>query len=118
MTTFDYAQLASWEMMSVFGDGGIAAMLLGSFGLLLDIIGVAWLYLCTSTKRIEAELSYKLIRASTDEDGEWLESISFQEHLSKLDMLQLSIKRNRRNARTALGLILLGFVLQLVGGWL
>ena len=94
------------------------ATLLGTIGLSLDIIGVIWLFFCTSTKRIEAEVGYGLLREFTDEGSEWLESISFKDHLSNLGRLRLAVKRNRRNARLALGLVVAGFVVQLAGVWL
>lgn len=101
-----------------FVDDSFMATSIGTIGLFLDIVGVIWLFFCTSTKRIEAEISYGLIREVTDEDAEWPERFSFEEHLSKLEVLRLAVERNRRNARCALGLVVFGFLLQLFGGWM
>ena len=60
----------------------------GAAGLLLDILGVALLFIYTSTRTIEAELSYKIVRELTDEGGEGLQPYSFQEHLKRLRRLE------------------------------
>ena len=60
-------------------------MIVGS-GLLLDIIGVVILFICTSTSKIEAEMSYKIVKGMTPGPGEeWVHSIIYEEHNKRLD---------------------------------
>ena len=89
---------------------------LASIGLLLDIVGVVILFICTATKKIEAETSYGVYQAFTDADGE-SERGEFDEHQKRMEKLLKSVKRNRRGSRLGLFLIVSGFVLQLVANW-
>ena len=71
-------------------------MLFGTAGLLLDILGVALLFVYTSTRTIEAELGYKIAQDFTDEGGEWLQPYSFQEHVERLERTRTHVAKNRR----------------------
>ena len=85
-------------------------------GLLFDIAGVAALFYSTSRKKIEAEISFDLVRSVTPkENEEWGMSITREEHWRSLLSLEQRIKRNRRLQRVALASIIFGFVLQAVG---
>ena len=86
--------------------------------MLLDILGGGVLFVYTSTEKIEAELSYKLVREFTDEDGEWLHPFSFEEHMGRLERARTFVVRNRRRARAGLMLVGAGFLLQGVALWL
>ena len=82
------------------------------------VIGTVGLFLCTSTPKIEAEIAYPLVRDVTDDVDEWVGPISFEEHLGKLDRTRKKVQRNRLHARLGLGLIIVGFALQLVASWI
>ena len=84
-------------------------------GLVFDIIGVGVLFFTTSTKHLEAELSFKLATAFTDEGGEWLQPYSFEEHKRSLSIVKKRIRCNQLYQRSGLGLIVWGFILQAVG---
>ena len=73
------------------------------------------MFCTTSVKNLEAELSYALVSEFTDEGAEWLDSSSFQEHKTKLAATKKRIWRNWLKQRIGLGLIVLGFGLQLIG---
>ena len=96
----------------------MAASILGTAGLLVDILGVSILLFCTSIKKIEAELSYKVVRALTDEDGEWVLPYSVEEHEEASERTRTSVAKNRRRGRYGLVLVGVGFVLQGVAHWL
>jgi len=83
-------------------------------GLIFDVVGVGILFIYTSTKTIEAEFSYKLVREFTDETVEWLESYSFEEHKERLEFARRGVAKNRRRARGGLVLVMVGFILQAV----
>ena len=76
-------------------------VILTGMGLVLDIIGVGLLFFATSSKHLEAELSYKLVVAFTDEGGEWLQPYSFEEHKRSLAALEQQIRRNQMRQRIA-----------------
>ena len=95
-----------------------APTILGTAGLLLDILGVALLLAYTSMRTIEAELSYKMVLESTDEGGEWLQPYSFKEHMARLERTRIRVAKNRRRARFGLGCVGVGFALQAVALWL
>lgn len=86
-----------------------------AIGLVMDIVGIVFLFFCTSTKKIEAELSYNIVKSVTDEaqGREWLSSISYPEHQSQVASLGRRIRRNRRWAQFGIVLILIGFIFQL-----
>ena len=85
-------------------------------GLLFDIAGVAALFYSTSRKKIEAEISFDLVRSVTPkENEEWGMSITREEHWRSLLSSEQRIKRNRRLQGVALASIIFGFVLQAVG---
>ena len=85
------------------------------FGLVLDIIGVCFLFVTTSARHTEAEMYSKVIRKITDEMVEWTKSYSFEEHMRRLANLEQRVRRNRHWAQVGLALVVLGFVLQLLG---
>ena len=93
-------------------------MLFGTVGLLLDILGVALLFVYTSTRKIEAELSYKVVQGLTDEGGEWPHSFSYEEHMERLERTRIIVAKNRGCARLGLGCVGVGFALQGVALWL
>lgn len=96
----------------------MAAMTLGSAGLLLDILGVVMLYVATSTEKIEAELSYKIMRDLTPGKGEeWVFPYSFQEHEDRLERARYLVITNRRRGRCAVVLVGVGFLLQGIAAW-
>ena len=96
----------------------MAASILGTAGLSLDILGVGILLFCTSISKIEAELTYKVVRAFTDEGGEWSQPYSFEEHLERLERSRTRVTKNRRRGWYGLVLVIVGFVLQGVAIWL
>ena len=87
-----------------------------TIGLVMDILGILFLFFCTSTKRIEAEISYNMIKGFTDEakGREWVSSISYHEHQSQVAALGRKIGRNRRWVRFGIVLVFFGFLLQLL----
>ena len=84
-------------------------------GLAMDVLGVFVLFICTTTKKIEKELVYGILRDTTDRIVEWTESYSFQEHERKVSELKISVRRNRRFAKISLILLVAGFIFQLIG---
>ena len=109
------------KLLDVFSEveifGLIARNLIG-IGLSFDIAGVLILVFCTSTKRIEAELFYKLVNCVADEKGEWVHSYSFEEHKKGMTKTYDSIRRIRVLEKFGLCLIIAGFLLQLIGAYL
>ena len=84
-------------------------------GLLLDILGVAILFVKTSPRHIEAHISVRLLEELTPgENEEWVHSYSYEEHLRGLAEAQRRVVRTQMWTRGALGLIVAGFVLQAV----
>ena len=83
-------------------------------GLVLDMIGVVVLFFCASTKKIEAEISYGILKHFTDKAGEWVHSFSYEEHQRGMARLCKSIRRNRIGLKSGLVLIIVGFLLQLI----
>lgn len=102
---------------------------LTQFGLMLDILGVVLLFLATTHRRIEAELSYGLLKGTIDRmtktisDPETGETITVlmepdpqtDEVVRQLPVIGRRVRRNHIRARVGLGLIVLGFIIQLVG---
>ena len=74
------------------------------FGLVLDIIGVCFLFVTTSARHTEAEMVSKVMRKITDEIVEWNESYSFEEHMRRLANSEQRVRRNRRWAQVGLAL--------------
>lgn len=81
-------------------------------GLSLDIVGVVILFIASSTKRIEAEISYRSMKVFVHEAVEWDESLEAARR--SLPRLNRSVQRNRRALRSGLVMIVIGFVLQLI----
>ena len=83
-------------------------------GLSLDIVGVVILFIASSTKRIEAEISYRSMKVFMQEAVEWEWSESLETARRSLPRLKRSVQRNRRALRLGLVMIVIGFVLQLI----
>lgn len=84
-----------------------------ALGLLIDVAGVVVLWLKTSTRDIEAEISLGLVEAATPGPREeWVHRISPEEHHRRLENSRRRVRRTRRWVKVGLGLILVGFVLQ------
>lgn len=81
-------------------------------GLVFDIIGVGVLFITTSTRKLEAELAFKTVTAFTNEDEEWVQPYSFEEHKRSLAIVEERVRRNQLLKKSGLGLIVLGFMLQ------
>lgn len=82
-------------------------------GLSLDVAGVVILWLKTTTRHIEAEISLNLVESITPRpDEEWGHRISPAEHYRRLEATRSRVKRTRSWVKVGLGLILVGFVLQ------
>ena len=106
------------EFFNIISNGVIYALILENYtgiGLSMDIFGVLVIYICTSTKRIEAEIVYRAMRDITDNIEELGESYSFQEHERRLSNSYDSVRRNRTFAKFGLILIVVGFTFQLIG---
>lgn len=106
------------EALNFIKNGEIGVLIIENctrIGLTMDIVGVLILFVCTSTRRIEAEIVYEAMRDITDETVEWGHSYSFQEHKRRMENSYRSIRRNRRFGRFGLILITMGFLLQLIG---
>ncbi len=95
-----------WAMADTLGLAGA--------GLVLDIIGVSLLFWTSLPRRVEAEISVKVVRGFTKEGMEWGHPYSFEEHMQRLARAEQAVRRNTHMSRFALGLILVGFVLQLL----
>ena len=84
-------------------------------GLLLDILGVAILFGKTSPRHIEAYISVRMLEEFTPgENEEWMHPYSYEEHLRRLSEAQRRVAQTQIWTRVALGLIVVGFVLQAV----
>ena len=77
-------------------------------GLALDILGVLLLLVTTSQKYIEAALMVKAI------DDEWI-TISSEEDKQWLAQTKRAMTWYQRTYKWAIGLIVVGFLLQIVG---
>lgn len=91
--------------------------MLAGFGLFLDIVGVCLLLWASSVKRIEAELTFNMMKSLTDQRqerrkaGELVErsELDTEEHKHRLSRTEQIVRRNHRCWRFALALVLLGF---------
>jgi hypothetical protein len=96
--------------------------LLGTIGLTLDILGVVFVYFLTKTKKIEAEIVTKAHRFLLDEaEGrEWLGGIdgTIADRKTALQRAETRVKRNKWLLRVALGVLVLGFSLQILSLWI
>ena len=87
---------------------------LAGAGLVLDIIGVSLLFWTSLPRRVAAEISVKLVREFTSEGEEWVHPYSFEEHKQRLARAEQAVRRNTRMSLSALAVIIVGFVLQLL----
>lgn len=92
------------------------ALVLETIGLSLDIVGVIVIFLYTSTKRIEAEIGYRLAQDTLERVIEWDKEVD--EWKEEMPKLKKSVDRTRRRTRGGLLLVIAGFFLQLVANWL
>ena len=92
------------------------ALVIGTIGLILDIVGVIVIFLCTSTKRIETEISYRIAQDTLERVTEWDEEVD--EWKGAMPKWKQSVDRTRRRTRVGLLLVIAGFVLQLMANWL
>ena len=84
-------------------------------GLLLDILGVAILFVKTSPRHIEAYITVRMLEGFTPgQNEEWIHPYSYEEHLRRLSEAKRRVVRTQMWTRGALGLIVAGFVLQAV----
>ncbi|WP_423918553.1 hypothetical protein [Candidatus Poriferisodalis sp.] len=96
----------------------MAAPVIGTAGLVLGVVGVILLYITTSQNKIEAELSYKIVREFTEPDGESLHPFTRDEHERRLERSRRRIASNDRRRQFGLGLVALGIIAQGVALWL
>ena len=73
------------------------------------------LFITTSTKRITHEISTGIMRYFTDPHGEWVGPTSFEKHERRLRQSEKIVETNRHRQKIALGLIIAGFSIQLIG---
>lgn len=92
--------------------------ILGTVGLVLDIVGVSILYVYASTEKIETELSYHLMSEFTTDGEEWLHPYSRQEHKERLEGMRTLVAKNRQRLQSGLMFVIVGFTLQAVALWL
>lgn len=84
-------------------------------GLLLDILGVAILFVKSTPRHIEAYISVRILEEFTPgENEEWIHPYSYGEHLGRLAEAGRRVVQTQMWTRGALGLIVAGFVLQAV----
>ena len=97
-----------WAMAETLGLAGA--------GLLLDIVGVSLLFYTSLPRHVEAEMAVRMMSELTkDAEGkEWGFPYSFEEHKQRLARSEQAVRRNTNGSRFALGMILVGFVLQLL----
>jgi len=87
-------------------------------GVILDIVGVWLLFRTSKPERIEAHWSVALVRHMTPKPGmEWGLPYSPAQHERSLNRAERTVRQNTCTARVALGLVLVGFVLQLLATW-
>ena len=86
-------------------------------GISIDIVGVIVLFVTTSTRRIEAETATEMFRQSLEESksGEWVHQESYEEIDQRVRSSESEVKWNRRLQQSALLVIVVGFLLQLLG---
>ena len=84
-------------------------------GLVMNIIGVGILFVTTSSRKLEAELAFNLVKDCTNEGEEWLQPYSFEEHKRSLAIAEQRIRHNYRWQWSGLGLVILGVILQGLG---
>jgi len=103
---------------------------LTQFGLILDILGVTLLFFATTYRRIEEEFGYGLAQETVDmatvtvenpETGEVVTGVlepggqKIEDLKRQLPDMGRRVRGNHARARVGLGLIVSGFVIQLVG---
>ena len=89
-------------------------------GLIIDIIGIIIIFICTSSRKIEADIVYRAMRHLTDEmtGGEWLYKESFETHQKRLDNTRKKVGKNTFYLRSGLIILILGIFFQLIGTYL
>ena len=97
-------------MDSLLNDPNIVSKIVTGIGLLLDIIGVIFLFISTKTKKIEAEFSHNIISHTLSRTIEW--SQEWEDANEAMPRLRKKIERNRKFTTTGLILIIIGFILQ------
>ena len=97
-----------WAMADTLGLAGA--------GLLLDIIGVSLLFWTSLPRRVEADIFVRMVSELTEDaiGKEWVHPYSFEEHKRRLARSEQAVRRNAHMSLFALGLILAGFILQLL----
>ena len=85
-------------------------------GLSIDILGVLVLFITTSARRIEAEISIKTRRQLLEKSKgrEWGHRESYEETDEGVKAAESKVDRNKRWQRSALLAIVVGFFLQLL----
>ena len=84
-------------------------------GLVLDILGVAILFAKTSPRHIEAYITASMVEYFTPrENEEWTHPYSYEEHQRRLSNSKKRVMQTQRWTRGALGLIIAGFILQVI----
>ena len=96
-----------WTMADTLGWAGA--------GLVLDIVGVSLLFWTSLPRHVGAALSFKLVSEMTPNEGEeWVHPYSSKEHKQRLARTEQAVRRNTCMSLSALALIIVGFVLQLL----